>query len=447
MLCIAALLLTVHGQRAIDRIKPGDVISVTVFGKPDYSGDIQVASDGTLSSKGFKAVPVSGLTLLQAEAAITSALKRVLKSPTVSLSWKEQAPFWVNVVGGKNPLGSYQFHQGMTVRQLISLCGLPLDPDQLEAELLRQGKAVSIDLASLVRNANQNDVLLEPDDVLVIRQTPYVRVWLGGEVTTTGEFKLKKGSDLLDAISAAGGPHSIHGFADELKVRLRRAGSTTEYTLSEVKQNSIALMDNDSISLIGPEYINVVIAGQVREPGSQMLRANANIYEAIALAKGLSEGASYSRLLIFRDGEMLCVDARSAENASSAKPFQLHANDLVYVPNNDRTVFVVGAVVKPGRITIPDAGKFRATEALALASGLTEKGSLRRMYLVRPSADGKLRPQQFNLDEFLKDGNTAANPELQPGDILFFTEPKGPTLETLNRFVSALFFVDSLFKR
>ena len=210
MLCVAALLLTVHGQRAIDRIKPGDVISVTVVGKPDYSGDIQVASDGTLSSKGFKAVSVSGLTLSQAEAAITSALKRVLKSPSVSLSWKEQAPFWVNVIGGKNPLGSYQFREGMTVRQLISLCGLPLDPDQLEADLLRQGKAVSIDLASLVRDANQNDVLLEPDDVLVIRQAPYVRVWMGGEVTTTGEFKLKKGSDLLDAISAAGGPHSVH---------------------------------------------------------------------------------------------------------------------------------------------------------------------------------------------------------------------------------------------
>lgn len=451
LLTLLSLLLAVGliGQSEPLKLKPGDVVFVTVYGRAEYTGDYQVASDGSISGRGFGSVVVANLTLAEAQSAVRKALLKVLRHPLVNISLRDQKPFYVSVVGARHPSGSIPHTPGMTLRHLIAICELPLDPDLLEATLYRVGEPPrSIDLVKLLRSDSQewNGPILA-NDLLVIQPLRYVRVWVGGEVITSGDVKIREGGDLAQAISNSGGPRALHGFADELEVRVKRGDQVYTYTLAQAMGGSISLQDGDRILLVGPEYITVTVGGKVREPGIQTLRAGGGIQEAIARAKGVTENATLSSVLIYRNGSVLTADETATLFGEPRQNVTLHHNDIVYVRENRNVVYVLGNVSKPGRYAIPDGQIYRATNALADAEGLTEKGTLRRVHLARIGQDGAVAITQFHLDEFLKGGNDSANPVLKPGDILLFTEPKGITIDTINRFVSALFFLDTIIKR
>ncbi|MBC8063735.1 MAG: hypothetical protein H7Y17_02820, partial [Chlorobia bacterium] len=71
----------------------------------------------------------------------------------------------------------------------------------------------------------------------------------------------------------------------------------------------------------------------------------------------------------------------------------------------------------------------------------------RRNNLVRPNADGKLAIKAvFNLDEFLKDGKQESNPIVEPGDILYFGQPKGVTGQTVLQAISGALLIQSVFR-
>src|SRR5688500_19072432 len=137
-----------------------------------------------------------------------------------------------------------------------------------------------------------------------------------------------------------------------------------------------------------------------------------------------------------RKGEMIRVDASAPAGGGKPAPFDLETGDLVYVQRNERAIHVFGEVAKSGKVLMEDQKEYRLSDALALAGGLSDKGTLRRVYLARPGPDGKVVIQQFNLDEYLKDGKAASNPVLQSGDSVLFGQPKGFNLSVVSQVVS-----------
>ena len=73
-------------------------------------------------------------------------------------------------------------------------------------------------------------------------------------------------------------------------------------------------------------------------------------------------------------------------------------------------------------------------------------GSMRRVVIARPGPDGKVVAKEYNLDEYVKDGNLKANPEVMPDDVVMFGYPKGIAIDQLYNILSPLLILNSVFR-
>jgi protein involved in polysaccharide export with SLBB domain len=118
-----------------------------------------------------------------------------------------------------NP-GRYDFHPGMTVRDLVSASGSPkrnalLDMAELSRVQVSSDKAtatrVQIDLGKAISGDPEHNLSLKPDDVLIVRgivgwsdsTDKFVR--LKGEVQYPGVYSVARGEKMSSVIARAGG--------------------------------------------------------------------------------------------------------------------------------------------------------------------------------------------------------------------------------------------------
>ena len=139
-------------------------------------------------------------------------------------------------------------------------------------------------------------------------------------------------------------------------------------------------------------------------------------------------------------GELYQLDVVDPKNGA----FPMESGDVVYMERNERAFTVLGQVNAPGKFLFKDGETLRVTDALARAGGLSSKGTMRRVYLARPDADGKTQIEMFHLDDFLKFGKQESNPVVQPGDYLMFGQPKGVTLSGAIQAISGGILLNSL---
>ncbi|WP_148861371.1 SLBB domain-containing protein [Marinobacter fonticola] len=93
-----------------------------------------------------------------------------------------------------------------------------------------------------------------------------------------------------------------------------------------------------------------------------------------------------------------------------------HVNLLV-TEYNSKSISVLGQVNKPGQIVLK--GPTTLTEALAMAGGISERGS-ERIVLVRVGSDGKQSRRELQLRELLdSEAENRAAVKLQKGDTLY----------------------------
>ncbi len=435
---------------------PGDVVVVSVAGLPDYTTQTVILGDGTISGIGFDRVKIAGLTPSAARLAVYNVLRKRLKDPAVSLFLKEAAKRFVYVTSLERATAPVAFVEGMTVRQLVAVVSLPDDPDLLEARLSRPGKPVlQIDIPKLLAGSIEGDTQLLPGDTLSITRRAYVRVWVTGLVLKPGQIKVDQGSDVFQAIAAAGGqirnaPGPTGSTLDnvDLQLLVRRGPKTIELP---AKMNAnvppFALQEGDVVSLEAPGLLRLNVGGEVNRPGEFLLREGAGLEAVVAVAGGPKETGSLRTVAVVRGSEIFSVDASGAETGVGPSKFKLQSGDLVYVRRNEDFVYVMGEVMQPGRYIFADGEPMTAVDALAKAKGLRPTGTNRRVVHVSPDANGRYLAREFNLDEWLKDAKLSSNPKLKAGDFLFFTTPKGINPATVMQIASAAFSFDRIFRR
>lgn len=440
------------------KLKPGDVVTLVIVGMKEQSGDLAVLEDGSLNGPLFGRVVVQGLTVDEAKVQVTRALAKRLRDPQVILSLKSQRSSLVFVIFGEKS-GPVPLVSGMTLRQLVATITMPNEPELLDAKLVRRsGETIRFDLLRLMQSDSpQSNLTLQPDDTVIILPKPTIRVWFVGTFARPGESRLREGIDVYQAIAQIGGAQIGDGagslvkaasagtLADEVSLVVRRGTTTTRLPLrADPRSPGFILESGDVVFLDSPKQVRVVIAGEVRNPGEFIVRESTSLTSLIAQAKGVTEAGTLRNVIVFRGADALQIDATGPLSGDPAPKFQLQSDDVVFVSRNERVIYALGELAKPGVFPMPDERNLFATDALALAGGLSLKGTLRRVSLIRVGSDGKFMSQNFNLDEFLKDGKKEANPVLKAGDILLFGEPKGITLGNVSQIVSTALLLDRL---
>jgi polysaccharide biosynthesis/export protein len=159
------------------RIGPGDVIDVTFRYTPEFNDEVVVGPDGRLNAKATGVLDAAGMTLAELEQAIMQAALTKLVRPEFTVALKDFDRPHVFIAGEVNQPGRQDLRRPTTALQAILMCGGPKDDAALGRVLIfRRIDADSAEvhvlkLSHFGRHAREeNDMLLEPNDMLLVRR-------------------------------------------------------------------------------------------------------------------------------------------------------------------------------------------------------------------------------------------------------------------------------------
>lgn len=435
----------------------GDKVNVVVLSNPDYSGEYVVASDGTLSGIGFRNVKAVGRTVNQVTADIRAQMAQTLVRPEVFVYPMEGDRQYIYVAGSpiKGPEPRIRWRKDFSIYDLIASVEFgDKKLDELEGTIFRKGReASSFNVDDVVRQKPGSFVGdFQPEDVVVFTLRPKMRVWFSSSFVQSGELLLPVGITLAQGVGQARGPvvpvssdPTLSQLHHDLKVQVRRGEQTHEFRYSDqTAMSNFILEAGDTVSIVNPDQVTVSVTGAVLGSGTFSYPAETNIMAAITSARGVSPEGTLRNVFVYRKGEMLRFDLSGTADGAPLPNVFLENGDMVIVGRNERSIYVLGEVAAPGKYLMEDNLEIRASDGLSMARGLNSKGTHRRAVLLRPGPDGKYKAQQFNLDEFLKDGKIESNPIMLPGDVLFFGTPKGIDTAALTQVLSSAILIQSL---
>jgi polysaccharide export outer membrane protein len=155
---------------------------------------------------------------------------------------------------------------------------------------------------------------------------------------------------------------------------------------------------------------NVSVMGEVRTPGKYPMGSQLTLIEALAAA-GSTAPTAGGDVLILRAPTAATANATPEERTIriSLADLQvgrenvvLQEGDTIFVQKAEK-FFITGQVKSPGAFTYER--NLTVLQALALAGGLSEKGSNRRIKVIR-IVDGKQVTMGIDLDDTIQPGDT-----------------------------------------
>lgn len=200
----------------------GDVLSVSVYGNPDLSGEFTVSPDGTIAVPLVGQLPVEGRT----EAAIREDFAKRLAAdylvdPQVSVGVKTYQSQFIYVTGAVPHSSRVAIRSGLTLRGVLAEAGASLSPRGGLVLTRADGEVLTLDAAALdARTAP----LPRDGDVLSVQESNFISIY--GEVRRANRLALTPEMTLLQAIAMAEG---LTEWANKKKIQiLRKSGDGTE---------------------------------------------------------------------------------------------------------------------------------------------------------------------------------------------------------------------------
>jgi polysaccharide export outer membrane protein len=249
-----------------------------------------------------------------------------------------------------------------------------------------------------------NDYVVGPHDVLVI--TCYDQADLSGKfsVEADGTFTYP----MIGRFKAGG--LTLRSVEDRLKTQLKDEG----------------YFKNPQITVAVDQYRSqkVFIVGEVRSPGSYPVSGDMNLVEALARAGSTLPTASGEAIIVhLSNGQNangptmptadnaennIRVDLRQLQNGVVSNNAALRDGDTIFVPRAE-SIYVFGQVKNPGAYALQQRST-TVLQALSLAGGVADRGSMSRIKIVR-IVEGNKREIKVSLNDVVQAGDTIIVPE------------------------------------
>ena len=184
--------------------------------------------------------------------------------------------------------------------------------------------------------------------------------------------------------------------------RIQASGLTTEQLEDAIAQRLTKYLVHPDVSVYLAETRSqpVSVLGEVQTPGVHQLQGRKNLFEVLSLAGGLRQEAG-NVVNITRRLEwgpiplagatmdstgrfsVASVEVRSVMSASNpAENILIMPNDVISVPKAD-TIYVIGAVKKPGAYILGQHRTLSALQILALAEGADRTAATKNARIMR----------------------------------------------------------------
>ena len=210
-------------------IGAGDSVRISAFRYPELTTETRVSEEGQVQVPLIGPVMLRGLTPEKAAALIAERLKRgnYVLNPEISVAVVQARSRQVSVLGHVTRPGRYTL-EGAAARlsDVVAMAGglVPSASDVLVVKRTRNGRteSVNVDLGAIIRGSpDAEDLELASGDSVFVPRAPVVYVY--GEVTRGGSYRLEPGMTVMHAISLAGGV-TPRGSEKLAKLRRKNAG-------------------------------------------------------------------------------------------------------------------------------------------------------------------------------------------------------------------------------
>ena len=142
--------------------------------------------------------------------------------------------------------------------------------------------------------------------------------------------------------------------------------------------------------------VSVLVAGEVRAPGTRIVSGLATPLDAILLSGGIAKTGSLRNVLLIRGAQTIPLDLYSLLlQGTLPNVGGLRNGDRIYVPPLHNTVAITGYVRRPGIYELRDGQANLAADALVQLSGGIEIAGSYRLSKMNLESDGRVRLISF----------------------------------------------------
>jgi len=156
-------------------VKPGDVLSISVWKEPDLQGPVLVRPDGQFSFPLAGQMDARGKTVQELQQTVTDKLRKFISDPVVTVSVQEIKGNKVYVIGQVQKPGEFIVNPRVDVMQALSMAGGTTPFAALgDIMILRrndagQQQALPFRYTDVIRGRNlAQNITLQAGDVVVV---------------------------------------------------------------------------------------------------------------------------------------------------------------------------------------------------------------------------------------------------------------------------------------
>lgn len=169
------------------------------------------------------------------------------------------------------------------------------------------------------------------------------------------------------------------------------------------------------VEVEGYKSQSIIVSGEVRTPGKIVMTGAMTLVEALAAA-GSPTSAASNEISVSRqkrsatgtvpdenDVDIIRVNLKDLQMGRAGRDLQLQDGDLINIPKA-MTFFITGQVRNSGALVWDSS--MTVQQAIALAGGLTDRGSSRRIKADRITSDGKVKEVSLRLEDKVQPNDT-----------------------------------------
>lgn len=429
------------------RLGPGDRLRVTIYGENQSLLTSDIQPDGNFLVQDLGPVALTGLTVKEAEKALSAALSAIYGglidgSTGLTLTAFRGRSVRVHVMGEVKTPGTYTLSAYASVFHAIYRAGGLSDLSGLRAiQIVRKGEpSVTLDVYGYIFKGTLPDIeSLEDGDVVIV--PTYDRlVKATGAVKRPMYYEMTEEESLSDLLSYAGGLEA-KAYRKQFSIERQEDEGIRICSVTEEEASAFPLRNGDVLTVreADDRYQNrIEVRGAVRHPGFFELSPEINTVKLlIEQAEGVREDAFLGRSVLYRRRTDETREAKAialGDELSGKNRTELRNGDLLFIPSvqdikERTTVEIQGAVGKPGVYTYLE---HQTLEDLVLqAGGLKESASMVRVDVARRVSRGMdsdtiSTTYSFGLKEGLVVDGTPGF-ELKPFDQVFVRHNPGYT--------------------
>ena len=392
---------------------PGDVVTVSIFGKSQADLQFTIKSDGFIEPANLPKIYLKGISLGQAREVVRRRLQNFyqFEKGQFALTLTTSRTLTVQITGAVGQPGTYTMSAYNTAFNALIAAGGPNKLGTVRTiQVINGGRVKELDVYEYLFNpSKQKDYYLQNNDIIYV---PFIGnlVEIEGSVKQIGVYEMKEKETFSDLLKYTGG-YLSDALEDEVQlIRKNKEGSfVKEYAGKDL--SSLTFEDGDKVIVAtqtSDKKDYVEITGMVDYPGVFGIRDYPTIRDVI-LKAGLREEARMDVGYVTRtypDGTTEIAPFTPLDVIEGRSNGDLQAEDVIMILDQrnyvDRaTVSIAGEVRKPGSYTID---KYVTISSLIdLSNGLKPEAKTDMAYVFRtfPNGETEVIPVSLDDEDFL----------------------------------------------